>query len=48
MIVTITTITSTYWLNSGRKYRSSCHQSGIKKEKGKINKIIHYYFVSTL
>ena len=34
-IVTNTFIISTYRLNSGRKYRSSCHQGGIKKEKRK-------------
>ena len=50
MIVTITVNTSTYWLNSGRKYRSSCHQSG--NEKGKdiknLNINIIIYFINTL
>ena len=34
-IFTNTIIISTYQLNSVRKYRSSCCQSGIKKEKRK-------------
>ena len=37
-IVTNTIIISTYRLNSVRKYRSSCCQNGIKKEKGKTYK----------
>ena len=32
-IVTNTIIISTYRLNSVRKYRSSCCQNGIKKQK---------------
>ena len=33
---------STYWLNRGKKYRSNCHQCGIKKrKKEKIHKIEH-------
>ena len=34
-----TIVTSTYQLNSGRKWKLSCYKSGIQKEKGKIHKI---------
>ena len=36
----------TYPLNSGRKYRSSCHKSGI--EKGKIHRMLIFVTQSTL
>ena len=38
-ITTNKIITSTYQLNSGRKYRSSCHHSCIMKERARIYKI---------
>ena len=36
IIYIIITYTCTYPLNSGRKYKSSCHKGGIKKEKGNM------------